>query len=107
MSSGTLTWICANGTEVTAAVPFGTTLMMAAVRNDVPGIIAECGGAASCATCHVELEAETNAKIDPPSVIEEDMLDFVAAGRREHSRLSCQLKMCAALDGARLVVPQS
>ncbi|MAS07255.1 MAG: 2Fe-2S ferredoxin [Ahrensia sp.] len=82
------------------------TLMEAAVRNDVPGIIAECGGAASCATCHVILDDERADKVPPRSDIEDDMLDFAESERQANSRLSCQLVMSRDLDGVRLIVPQ-
>lgn len=106
MSSGTVTWTCANGETVTAEVEHGMTLMEAAVRNDVPGIIAECGGAASCATCHVIMDDERADKVPPRSDIEDDMLDFAESERQPNSRLSCQLVMSRDLNGVRLIVPQ-
>lgn len=107
MSKGTITWKCANGTSISAEVEYGTTLMAAAVRNSVPGIDAECGGAAACATCHVLLDGDTSNKLPSPSVIEDDMLDFVETGRQDQSRLSCQILMSKELDGAVLIVPQN
>jgi 2Fe-2S ferredoxin len=69
----------------------GESVMRAALRANVKGIEAECGGLMTCATCHVYLGAGQLALLPPPSVDERFMLDFAAAERREGSRLSCQL----------------
>jgi ferredoxin, 2Fe-2S len=63
-----------------------------------PGIVAECGGACSCATCHVHVDEAWSEKVGPPSPMEEDMLDF-AFDVRPTSRLSCQIKVTDELDG--------
>ena len=76
----------------------GSTLMESAVRNSIPEIEAECGGACACATCHVYIDpawAEATGKAEP---MEEDMLDF-AFEVQPTSRLSCQIKVRPALDG--------
>ncbi len=69
----------------------GSTVMEAAIKNAVPGIEAECGGACACATCHVYVDEEWREKTGGPSPMEEDMLDF-GYDVRPTSRLSCQIK---------------
>ncbi|ROO85660.1 2Fe-2S ferredoxin [Actinocorallia herbida] len=84
----------------------GESLMQAAVRTGVPGIIGECGGELSCATCHVALADGWAAKCPEPSADERDLLDAVD-GVRPESRLGCQIRMSAALDGLEAeVVPE-
>ena len=76
----------------------GSTVMESAVRNGVPEIEAECGGACACATCHVYVEPEWLEAVGRPEPMEEDMLDF-AFEVKPNSRLSCQIKVRPALDG--------
>jgi len=82
----------------------GSTVMETALRNSIPGIEAECGGACACATCHVYVAEDWTEKVGPPSQMEEDMLDF-AFEVRPNSRLSCQIKVSAALDGLVVTTP--
>lgn len=84
----------------------GSTVMENAVRNGVPGIEAECGGACACATCHVYVDEAWTEKVGEPEPMEEDMLDF-AVDVRANSRLSCQITMSAELDGLTVRVPDS
>jgi 2Fe-2S ferredoxin len=93
-----ITYIEPDGTPRTVEAEIGATVMETALKNDVPGIVAECGGACSCATCHVYVDEAFAAKIEPPSPMEEDMLDF-AFEVKPNSRLSCQIKVSEALDG--------
>ena len=72
--------------------------METAIRHKVPEIVAECGGACACATCHVYIDEAWMAKVGKPSGMEEDMLDF-AYDVKPTSRLSCQIKVTSALDG--------
>ena len=83
----------------------GTSLMRAAVTNGVDGIVGECGGQAMCATCHVYVRPEFAAALPEPSDDEEEMLDCTTAERTELSRLGCQIKACAELDGIVVDVP--
>ena len=93
-----VTYVQPNGqTKVVDAKP-GTTVMEAAVDNDVQGIVAECGGAASCATCHVYVDPAWIGKLPPRDAQEDGMLDCVL-DRRENSRLSCQIVLKNDLDG--------
>ncbi|MFN3992107.1 MAG: 2Fe-2S iron-sulfur cluster-binding protein [Tabrizicola flagellatus] len=100
------TWKLADGREITLDVPEGESLMQAATRHGVPGIIGECGGSLSCATCHVVVDPAWADRAGPPGAFEEDMLDITEAGREPTSRLSCQIRMSAALDGIVVRVPQ-
>jgi 2Fe-2S ferredoxin len=84
-------------------VPVGTTLMEAAIDNDVAGIVAECGGACACATCHAYVAEAWLPQLPPLSEMEDAMLDS-AAERRPTSRLTCQIEMAATLDGIELEV---
>ena len=76
-----------------------------AVRNGVPGIEAECGGACACATCHVYVADEWRSVTGEPEPMESDMLDF-AYDPRPGSRLSCQLQVSDELDGLVVTVPE-
>lgn len=93
-----ITFIDAEGTSRTVDAEEGATVMETAVRNGVPGIEAECGGACSCATCHVYVDEEWEAVTGQPQPMEEDMLDF-AFDVRPNSRLSCQIRVRPELDG--------
>jgi 2Fe-2S ferredoxin len=73
--------------------------METAVKNGVRGIVAECGGACACATCHVFIDEAFADKVGEPGPLEDDMLDGAATDREPTSRLSCQVKMSADLDG--------
>jgi 2Fe-2S ferredoxin len=100
-----ITFIQNNGTEQTVDGLPGMSVMEAAVKNMVPGIDADCGGACACATCHVYVEPEWVQKVGSRNPMEEDMLDF-AFDVRDNSRLSCQIKISDALDGLRVKVPE-
>ena len=100
-----VTYIEHDGKEHTIEVAEGLTLMEGAVKNMVPGIDADCGGACACATCHVYVEPDWLEKTGPRNPMEEDMLDF-AFDVRDESRLSCQIKVTDALDGLTVRVPE-
>ena len=92
----TLTFTLANGEKTVVEAKPNDSVMRAAVLNDVPGIIAECGGNAMCATCHVFVENSVN--LPEISASEDEMLDCTAEDRTESSRLSCQLQAVAGLE---------
>lgn len=102
-----ITYIEPSGDPVTLSVPLGWTLMQAATSNGVDGIIGECGGAASCATCHCYVEQERLADLPEPSAAELAMLAETAAERRPNSRLACQLTAVAELDGLTVTLPET
>ena len=99
------TWILPDGKTITAEVREGQNLMEAAVANNIPRVIGECGGSLSCATCHVVVSGDWAAKTGDVGEFEDAMLDVAEAERQPTSRLSCQIKMSAALDGIELIVP--
>lgn len=100
-----LTIVAFDGTPYEFDALNGSTVMENAVRNSVPGIDGECGGACACATCHVYIDDKWADTVGPPEPMEEDMLDF-AFDVRPVSRLSCQIKMSDALDGLVVHVPE-
>jgi ferredoxin, 2Fe-2S len=93
-----ITYVEHDGTPHIVEGEIGSTVMETAIKNDVPGIMAECGGGCSCATCMVHVEESWAGKLEPRSAEEEDMLD-TAYDVRPNSRLSCQIKVTAELDG--------
>ena len=100
-----LTFIAHDGTHFDMDAENGSTVMENAIRNAVPGIEAECGGACACATCHVYVDEAWTALVGEPEAMEEDMLDF-AYDVRPNSRLSCQIKVRDELDGLVVRVPE-
>ena len=101
-----LTFIQKDGTRQEVEGQNGMTVMEAAVKNMVPGIDADCGGACACATCHVYVDEAFTAKVGKPSAMEQSMLDF-AENVKENSRLSCQIKIRDDLDGLKVTTPES
>ncbi len=99
-----ITFIDSEGTSRTVEAVNGSTVMETALQNGIPEVEAECGGACSCATCHVYVDDAWFEKTGGPSPMEEDMLDF-AFEVRPTSRLSCQIKVSDALDGLVVTTP--
>ena len=95
-----------NGKEHEVEVPVGWSVMEGAVKNLIPGIDADCGGACACATCHVYVDAAWLDKLPPKVDMEETMLDF-AQELEPNSRLSCQIKVTPELDGLVVRTPKS
>ena len=100
-----ITFIEDNGTRTELDVPDGWSLMQAATSNGVDGILGECGGSCACATCHCYVDDLLARVLPPPAAGELDMLANVAAPRQPNSRLACQLKASAALDGGSVTLP--
>ena len=101
-----VTYIEHDGTEHVIDVKTGLSVMEGAVKNNIPGIDADCGGACACATCHVYVDDAWFPKTGPASAMEESMLDF-AENVQDNSRLSCQIKMTDELDGLVVRLPAS
>jgi len=101
-----ITYIATDGTRSEVEAKVGDSVMLTAVNNNVPGIVAECGGACSCATCHVHVDPEWYGKLPEPDDMEKDMLEF-AAEPDETSRLSCQIAVTEDLDGLVVRTPES
>ncbi len=102
----TITYIEFNGKEHVVDVKPGLSVMEGAVKNNIPGIDADCGGACACATCHVYVDPAWSDKTGDKSAMEESMLDF-AENVEDNSRLSCQIKVSDELDGLVVRMPQS
>ncbi len=100
-----ITYIDSAGTARTVDAEIGSTVMETAIKNSIPGIEAECGGACACSTCHVYVDEAWAAKTGEPAPMEEDMLDF-AYDVRPTSRLSCQIKVTEELDGLIVTTPE-
>ena len=100
-----ITYVEADGQATTIDLPEGWTLVQGALANNITGILAECGGSCTCATCHCYVDEARLAELPAPAENEAAMLDFVAAERRPSSRLACQIKATAALDGLRVELP--
>lgn len=100
-----ITFIEHDGTTHEVNAEVGMTVMEVARKAEVPGIEAECGGACSCATCHVYVDEAWKEKTGGAEEMEEDMLDF-AFDVRSNSRLSCQIKITDKLDGLVLNLPE-
>src|SRR5204863_3539615 len=101
-----ITYIEHDGTEHVIDVKNGLSVMEGAVKNNVPGIDADCGGACACATCHVYVDVAFRELVGGPSAMEESMLDF-AENVEPNSRLSCQIKVTDALDGLTVRTPEN
>ncbi len=99
-------YVTHDGSKFEADVPTGNSVMEGAVNNGIDGILAECGGALSCATCHIYVDEAWTAKVEPPSEMETDMLEVVS-DPKENSRLSCQIMMKDELDGLVVHLPES
>lgn len=100
-----ITFIENNGKEHVVDAASGLSVMEAAVKNMVPGIDADCGGACACATCHVYVDDAWKEKAGKAEAMEESMLDF-ANEPNENSRLSCQINVSDALDGLVVRLPE-
>ena len=94
-----------NGAEQTVEGQPGLSVMETAIKNLVPGIDADCGGACACATCHVYVDEAWREATGKPQAMEESMLDF-AYEPKENSRLSCQILVTEALDGLIVRLPE-
>lgn len=98
-----LTYVIPDGSIHVVDVPVGQSVMDGSVRNNLPGIVAECGGSCSCATCHVYLDDEFVDRFDEATDEERELLEY-AEGAKPTSRLSCQLIVSGACDGVRVTV---
>lgn len=94
----TITYRDSNGVARSVDAAAGSTVMETAIRHGIPEILGECGGACACATCHVYVDDEWADAVGDPEPMEEDMLDF-ALDVQPNSRLSCQIRVTAELDG--------
>jgi 2Fe-2S ferredoxin len=105
MAMPKITYIEFGGKEHVVEVAVGLSVMEGAVKNGIPGIDADCGGACACSTCHVYVDPAWGGKLPAREAMEEDMLDF-AYQPNEQSRLTCQIKVTDALDGLIVRIPE-
>jgi 2Fe-2S ferredoxin len=98
-------YVSADGESKEVETPVGTTVMSAALKNGIDGIVAECGGVCMCSTCHVFVDEKFFGRLPPASDTEEAVLEISAEERRPNSRLSCQIKMTDDLDGLIVRLP--
>ncbi|MGW4483973.1 2Fe-2S iron-sulfur cluster-binding protein [Amycolatopsis sp. NPDC004368] len=101
-----ITYVQPDGTARTVEAPLGHSLTRVAIENGVDRIMAECGGNAMCATCHVHADPERLDDLGPLCSDEEEMLDCTASPRAATSRLSCPLPVTEDLDGLVLRLPE-
>ena len=95
-----------DGTERAIEATNGESVMEAAIKNSIPGIDADCGGACACATCHVYVDEAFLEKTGSAEDMEQSMLDF-AENVQPNSRLSCQISVGDELDGLKVTTPES
>jgi 2Fe-2S ferredoxin len=100
-----ITYVSNAGATRTIDVPLEDSVMEGAIRNSVEGIVAECGGACMCATCHVYVDPSWLDKLPAMEEDENAMLDSAASERKSNSRLSCQLRVTKAFDGLIVTTP--
>lgn len=101
-----ITYIEASGAVRQVEAQIGHTVMETAVKNDVSGILAECGGACACATCRVYIDDAWRSKTGEAELMEREMLEF-SDETDPSARLSCQIKVTEELDGLIVRVPDS
>ena len=100
-----VTYVSSGGNSRTIDVPLGMSVMQAALQHKVEGILAECGGSAMCATCHVYVDPAFLPHLPPASPSEKIMLNIAAEGPEPNSRLSCQIKVTGELEGMTVRIP--
>lgn len=103
-----VTFINPDESRIELDVPAGQSLMRAATAHGIEGIVGDCGGGLTCATCHVLVQENFLPNTPAVTANEDQMLDFTAMGRQANSRLSCQIVMTEELDGlvVRIADPQ-
>ena len=97
-------YVEASGAEHPVEVPEGWTVMEGAVKNAIPGIDADCGGACACATCHVFVVDGPEGLATSRGDMESSMLEF-AEEVQGNSRLACQITVTGQLDGLVVRMP--
>jgi 2Fe-2S ferredoxin len=104
--TASVTYISNSGDTQEVAVPIGDSVMEGAIKNGIDGIVAECGGACQCATCHVYVDEAWLGRLKPIQEDEDEMLNTTAAERRPNSRLGCQIPVTKELDGLIVRTPE-
>lgn len=101
-----VTYVTSKGDAREVDVAVGTTVMAAALKNGIDGIVAECGGVCMCSTCHVFVDENFFSRLPPAQDTEEAVLEIAAEERKPTSRLSCQIKVTDDLDGLIIRLPE-
>ncbi|NEI73624.1 2Fe-2S iron-sulfur cluster binding domain-containing protein [Rhizobium lusitanum] len=101
-----ITYVLADGTRRDVDVEVGSSVMEGARENDIPGIVADCGGACACSTCHVYVDRDWIDKLPVPDAIEQDMIEFAWQPEASRSRLTCQLRVRDDLEGLIVHIPE-
>ena len=101
-----VTYVQPDGEAVTVDGTEGDSVMETAIANDIDGIVAECGGNMMCATCHCYVAGDWIERIGTRGEDEDDMLESAASEVKQTSRLSCQIRLTAELDGLRVILPE-
>jgi len=101
-----ITYVTSDGNRHEVEVESGYSVMEGAINNDIDGIVAECGGACACATCHSYVDEAWLEKLPEMDDMEDSMLD-AAFERKSNSRLSCQIEVSEALDGLVVYVAEN
>jgi 2Fe-2S ferredoxin len=101
-----ITYVAHDGSRTEVAVELGSTVMQGAIENSVSGIIAECGGCCSCATCHCYVDQAWLDNVGEPSAVEKEIIEC-AIDPRPNSRLSCQIEVTEELDGLVVYLPEA
>lgn len=101
-----VTYISPDGDQQEVDVPVGTSVMEGAIDNMIDGILAECGGSCTCATCHVYVDKAWLDKVGEAGEFEQDLLDMVM-DPEDNSRLACQIEITDELDGLVVRLPKS
>lgn len=103
----TITLIQHSGESYTVEAADGATVMEVAIDNDITGIIGECGGCCSCATCHCYIDPAFMDKLPPRGDLETEMLEFASSEAKANSRLACQVEITDELDGMVVTLPET
>jgi 2Fe-2S ferredoxin len=101
-----ITYINVDGARTTVCANSGDSVMLTAIKNNISGIDADCGGACACATCHLYVDDAWTNRLAPMGEMEKSMLDF-ASSTNMYSRLSCQIQVTDELDGLVVTLPES
>lgn len=101
-----ITFVEASGAEHVVEAKLGLTVMESAVKNNVPGITADCGGTCACATCRVYVDEAWRGKLPEPTEMEQGMIEF-SEDPQPNVRLSCQVKVTPDLNGLVVRMPES
>jgi ferredoxin, 2Fe-2S len=100
-------YISHTGAAQQVLVPVGDSVMEGAISNGIDGIVAECGGACQCGTCHVYVDENFLDRLKPIQENEDEMLNTTFCPRRPNSRLSCQIPVTKELNGLIVRTPEA